>query len=464
MKLDRKTMRRLALLIAFGIVLYLGLSKFTSIISTILWAVRLFYPFILGLCIAFILNIPMRFFERVLFSRNGKDWKPEKTWQKRLHQMHRPISLVLTLILVFGIIAVVLLLIIPELARTLVSLANRIPRALTDVQIWITDLFNRFPDAESWAQSVNWSDIGSKLTSFLQGSASSLLDSTFSTIVSVVSGLFTFFLALIFAIYILLQKEKFGSQLKHLLYAYFPNKRIDQLIHLGTLSNKTFSSFLSCQCFEAVLLGLLFFSFMNIFGFPYSVLISVVIAFAALIPIFGAIIGCVAGALLIFVVSPAQAFWFVVMFIVLQQLEGNFIYPNVVGNSVGLPSILVLMAVTIGGSLMGVPGMLIFIPLCSILYALLRENVHKRLRDTDQEEQDPDDTQHTSGFRRGQKNPFSQFFSSVVHRFTKTNDSEETDPDTDPAPEKDDPAPQETPQTDAPAESDAPSDYEKDNL
>ncbi len=414
MQLDRKTMKKLALLIAFGIILFLSLSKVNDIISAILWIFNLFYPFLLGLCIAFILNIPMRFLERILFFRKG----PPTGWKKRLH---RPLSLILTLLLVFGIIAIVLLLIIPELARTLISLANQIPQFLIEIQVWITDLFKRFPDLTNWAQSIqiDWSDIGTRLTSFLQNSASTLLDSTLATAISLVSGLFTFFLAFIFAIYILLQKEKFSAQLKRFLYAYFPKRRIDKFIYFGNLTNKTFSSFLSCQCFEAVLLGTLFLIFMNIFGFPYSVLISVLIAFAALIPIFGAIIGCVIGALLIFVTSPTQAFWFVVMFIILQQFEGNFIYPHVVGNSVGLPSILVLMAVSIGGSLMGIPGMLIFIPLCSILYALLRENIHKRLHQGDTDT--PESKENTKPFfaNTGLGHTLSQFFSGLFHRNPK---------------------------------------------
>ncbi|MGI6499051.1 MAG: AI-2E family transporter [Oscillospiraceae bacterium] len=424
MELDRKTMKKLALLITFAILLFLGLNKVSSILSGIIWVLSLFYPFFLGLCIAFILNIPMRFFERVFFLRRGAS----KRWKKRLR---RPVSLILTLILVFGIIAVVLLLIIPELARTLISLANRIPQSLIEIQVWITGLFDRFPDLTNWAQSIqiDWSDVGSKLTTFLQNSANLLLDSTFTTVVNFVSGLFTFFLAFIFAIYILLQKEKFSAQLKRFLYAYFPRHRIDRLVHFGNLSNKTFSSFLSCQCFEATLLGTLFLIFMNIFGFPYSVLISVLIAFTALIPIFGAIIGCVVGAVLILVVSPAQALWFVVLFVVLQQLEGNFIYPHVVGSSVGLPSILVLMAVTIGGNLMGIPGMLIFIPLCSILYALLRENVHKRLDQSETIVQEADGTEgQPPPPRTGPRQAISQLFSSLFHKSMRPEHEKPEDP------------------------------------
>lgn len=417
MQLDRKTMKKLALLIAFGIVLFLGLSKVSGILSVILWILRLFYPFILGLCIAFVLNIPMRFLERVLFFRKGTT---PKGWKK---SAHRPLSLVLTLLLVFGIIAAILLLIIPELARTLISLANQIPQALIEIQLWVTNLFSRFPDLSNWTQSfqINWSSIGTRLISFLESSASGLLDSTFSTVINMVTSIYTFFLALIFAIYILLQKEKFSAQLKRLLYAYFPKKRIDRLIDFGNLTNKTFSSFFSCQCFEAVLLGTLFFIFMNIFGFPYTVLISVLIAVTALIPIFGAIIGCVVGALLILVVSPIRALWFVVMFIILQQLEGNLIYPHVVGSSVGLPSILVLVAVTVGGSLMGIPGILIFIPLCSILYTLLRENVYKRLRKNEINiSETPTESMHHPG---GLWNTVSHFFSRLIHREEGTSAS-----------------------------------------
>ena len=176
-----------------------------------------------------------------------------------------------------------------------------------------------------------------------------------------------------------MQKERLGRQVRKVLQAFMPAKRVARVIYICSLSYRTFSNFITGQCIEAVILGTMFFIVMSIFQFPYALLVGVLIAFTALIPIFGAFIGCIVGALLILMVNPMQALMFVIMFLILQQIEGNLIYPHVVGNSVGLPSIWVLVAVTLGGNLMGVAGMLIFIPLMSVAYALFREWVYRRL-------------------------------------------------------------------------------------
>ena len=214
---------------------------------------------------------------------------------------------------------------------------------------------------------------------FVRNGMGNILNSTVSVASSIVSGIVNFVMSFIFAIYILLQKERLGRQVKQILYALFKEEFVDQVIEIGRLSELTFSRFLSGQCLEAVILGTMFVIAMSIFRFPYALLVGVLIAFTALIPIFGAFIGCFIGAFLILIVDPVKAFWFVVMFIILQQVEGNLIYPHVVGSSVGLPSLWVLVAVTLGGNLMGIPGMLIFIPALSVLYTLGRALVYRRL-------------------------------------------------------------------------------------
>ena len=196
----------------------------------------------------------------------------------------------------------------------------------------------------------------------------------------IIGGVTNFVIAFIFSIYLILQKEKLGSHVKQTLYAILSEKHADLLVYVGRLSNKIFSSFLSGQCIEAVILGTMFFVTLSIFRLPYAVLIGVVIAITALIPIFGAFIGCAVGAYLIVMVDPMQALWFLIIFIILQQLEGNLIYPYVVGGSIGLPSLWVLFAVTVGASLFGVAGILLFIPLCSVLYSLFRDFIKNRLK------------------------------------------------------------------------------------
>ena len=227
----------------------------------------------------------------------------------------------------------------------------------------------------------NWDSIIQTAIDFLKNGAGSVLTSTFSVARTVINYLVNFFIGFVFACYILLQKEKLSRQIKKVLYAFLPEKAVQKTLDVASLSYRTFSNFVTGQCLEAVILGTMFFVVMSIFQFPYALLIGVVIAFTALIPIFGAFIGCVIGAFLILVVNPMKALMFIILFLVLQQIEGNLIYPHVVGGSVGLPSIWVLLAVTVGGSLMGVLGMLIFIPLFSVLYALFREFVYKRLKE-----------------------------------------------------------------------------------
>ena len=206
-----------------------------------------------------------------------------------------------------------------------------------------------------------------------------MLSSTVSAAMSIISGVTTFFIGFVFAIYILLQKETLSRQFKKLMRAYLPEAVTDRTLEILHLIYETFSSFFAGQCLEAVILGTMFFIVLSIFQLPYALLIGVLIAFTALIPLFGAFIGCAIGAFLMLMVEPLNALVFLIIFFVLQQLEGNLIYPHVVGNSVGLPSIWVLVAVTIGGSTMGIVGMLVFIPVCSVLYTLLREAVNKRL-------------------------------------------------------------------------------------
>ncbi|EJW98007.1 permease, partial [gut metagenome] len=230
------------------------------------------------------------------------------------------------------------------------------------------------------ASNLDWQHLIETVFEWAKRGGIALVGGAANAATGIVSGMFDFFIGMIFALYILSQKETLQRQGKMLLYAYLPERRASQIISILRLTFKTFSNFLSGQCLEACILGGMFAVSMIIFRMPFVALISVLVAVTALVPVFGAFIGCFVGAFLILVQNPMQAVWFVVMFLVLQQLEGNLIYPRVVGNSVGLPSIWVLLAVTLGGSTLGVLGMLITIPLFSVIYALLRGATHTRLR------------------------------------------------------------------------------------
>jgi predicted PurR-regulated permease PerM len=236
-----------------------------------------------------------------------------------------------------------------------------------------------YPEVTDYLQNLtlDWTELGTRIMTLIQ--ESELIQNIYGTASSLVGGIVTVGIGLVFAVYVLMRKETLAVQFKKLLYAFLPKKGASEIIRVAGVAADSFSRFLSGQCIEAVILGTMFFVAMTIFRFPYALLCGVFIGFTALVPIFGSFLGCAVGAFLILMVEPEKTIWFIILFLVLQQIEGQLIYPHVVGNAVGLPSIWVLAAVTIGGSMFGILGMLFFIPLSSVLYALLREVVYKRL-------------------------------------------------------------------------------------
>lgn len=375
MDLNKENLKKIRGLILFTIFVLVALWNYKLVIDGVVFIWGVIFPFVLGGAIAFIVNIPMHSIENKLFE------KPKKKGKKWAVKLARPISLILSLILIIGLIATVVLVVVPELGRTIMGLGKTIQNVIPQVQKWAIDVFRENEEIVKWISSINfkWDSILSQGLDFLKNGASSVIGSTFEAAMSIISGVASFFISFIFACYILVQKEKLGGQVKKLMCAFMPEDWRNITLALFSVINKSFTNFFTGQCLEAVILGLMFLVTMAIFRIPYALLISVLIAFTALIPIFGAFIGCGVGALLILIVSPMKALIFIIMFLVLQQIEGNFIYPHVVGNSVGLPSIWVLMAVSVGGSLMGLAGMLIFIPLTAVVYTMLRGIVNRRL-------------------------------------------------------------------------------------
>ena len=381
MNLNRETMKKLMLLIAFTILLLVGVQRLDAVFGAVkfLWGIG--FPFALGGAIAFILNVPMTALERWLFPE-------EKTAKSKLKKkLARPLCMILSILLVLGVISLVIFVVVPELGSTVVGLGASVEAFIPRAQEWLEDIFQNNEQIVAWIESLemNWEKAVETAWSFFSSGAGSVLSSTMTVAKTIISAVTNFFIGFVFACYVLLQKEKLGEQCRKLLAAVFPGKQVDYILHVCSLSHRTFSSFITGQCMEAVILGAMFFVAMSLLRFPYALLVGVLVAFTALIPIFGAFIGCVVGAFLILMVSPAQALGFIVLFQVLQQIEGNLIYPRVVGNSVGLPAIWVLAAVTVGGNLMGILGMLIFIPIVSVLYALLREWMYGRLEEKRQQ-------------------------------------------------------------------------------
>lgn len=378
MELNKENMRKIRWLIAFAVLLYLGIQNLAVVLKYVklLWGLLL--PFVLGGAMAFVLNVPMSFIERHLF---GKVREKNNKAGKAASKLARPVSLVLSIVFVILLILIVVLVVAPELGTTLVSVVKKVEEDIPLAQKWITDTFNGDSEIVKWASAIEIDPqkILDSIVSVLKNGADNLVSSTITVTMGIVSMAVNFAIGFVFACYVLLQKEKLGKQVLKATYAILPVKVVEYQSHVCTLASKIFASFITGQCIEAVILGSMFFVTMTIGRFPYAMLIGVLISFTALIPVFGGIIGCWVGFFLILMVSPLKAFMFLGLFLILQQIEGNLIYPHVVGNSVGLPAIWVLVAVTLGGNFMGIVGMLIFIPLVSVLYTLFREWVYARL-------------------------------------------------------------------------------------
>ena len=375
MNLNKENLKKIRGLIVFTVILLIALWNYSLILDVLGQGVGIVYPFLLGGAIAFVINVPMSFFEEKLFQ--NQMMKNKKVAQR----LARPDSLIITLIVVVSVIGLVVFGVLPKLGDTFISIGKGIQSFMPKAQSWAEEIFHNNKEIKEWLDSLtlDWDKIINEVVKFFTSGASSVLGSTFVVARRIASGITTFVIAFVFACYILLQKEKLNIQIRKVMYAYMKEDLVKKVLDVCSLSYRTFSNFLTGQCLEAVILGTMFVICMGILQMPYAMLIGVLIAFTALIPIFGAFIGCVVGAFLILTVAPMKALVFVIMFLILQQIEGNLIYPRVVGSSVGLPSIWVLAAVSIGASLMGIVGMLVFIPIVSVLYALLRRDVYEHL-------------------------------------------------------------------------------------
>ena len=372
MDFDKKTIKKIVLILFSAIAFHCALQNISSVLSLAHRLLGIFLPFLIGGAIAFILNIPMSRIEGLLFPKNGL-----------LDRFRRPLAYLITLILATGIIVLVFFVVVPEMGRTFAMLAEQIPSAMESLEQTLDSLSISWPEVKMYLDrmDINWSSLTQKAVGLLQGITSTAVNSSFSAIGKIISGVTSFFISFVFSIYLLMQKEKLSRQGKQVIYGLFPHHAADRIMEVLSLSHVTFSRFFSGPCIEAIILGTMFFCAMSLFRMPYALLVGVLIAVTALIPVVGAFIGCFVGAFLILIVNPWQAAQFVVLFLVLQQIEGNLIYPHVVGSSVGLPSVWVLAAVTVGGSLLGVIGMLLFIPLCSVCYALFRTFIKDRLKE-----------------------------------------------------------------------------------
>lgn len=378
MEFNKENTKKILGIISFGIILYFVLQNIVAVKNAFVYGLEMLSPFWIGAGIAFILNIPMRSFEKRLF-------KPQKMKNGKLKQnrLKRPICIVLAFIITIVVIGFIIKLVIPQLLSVIFMFLGEIPDMAYDVKEWAIELTKQYPDISNQIQNIeiNWNNIVNDVISFVSNLASSLVTSSIGFIVGLIGGIFNAIVSIVFAVYILVSKEKLAEQFKKIMKAYLPEDKAKYILEICVLSKNTFNNFLTSQFTEAIILGTLCFVGMLILKLPFAATISILVGVTALIPIVGAFIGLMIGAILILSIVPIKALIFVAFFLILQQVEGNLIYPRVVGNSVGLPGMWVLVAVAVGGSLGGILGFIVGLPTVSVLYTIIRNDVYQRLKE-----------------------------------------------------------------------------------
>lgn len=379
MKFAKENTRQILLIIVFTALLIFALVNFPVLMTMLGTLYGILSPFLAGFCVAFIMNELLKALEKLwdrFAARAGK--RLGSAFRRRAK---RPVCLVLSVILVLGMISAMFLIIIPEISSTIALISEYMPEYVRETEAWFAKVsdFLGAHGIDVPKLDIDITKITDRITKSLSNMGASLFNMTVNATTSIVSSIYNVLLSFVFAIYLLAQKEKLISQGKRILYAILPDKPYERLTGILRLSNHTFSSFISGQLTEAVILGVLCFIGMLLFRMPYAAAASILVGFTALIPLLGSFIGTGIGAFLILFVDPPKALGFILFIIVLQQLEGNLIYPKVVGKSVGLPGIWVLASVTVGGDAFGVMGMLVGVPICSVVYTLAREGVRRRV-------------------------------------------------------------------------------------
>ena len=371
MNINEKT-KEILIIVTYAIVLIFALFNLNTLFNTISYIFKLIMPFIIGIAIAFILNILLKILETKLYPKIFK----KKT--KRTEKLKRPICLISVMVVIVALMSFIIKLIIPELINTVEIFSENLPKYTEIIEDYLVEKEFDPDDIKMVTDTLN--EVQKKATSFVMSNTDEIAERIFDMATKIIGYIINGIVALVFALYILAQKEKFVRQVKKVMRAYLDKGIIEKIETVVGIINKAFYNFATGQFTEALIIGFLCFIGMIILGIPYAPAISVLIAFTALIPMFGAFIGTIIGAFLIMMIDPIKALIFVIFIIILQQFEGNLIYPKVVGKSVGLPGVWVLVSVTIGASIAGVVGMIISVPLCAILYGVFVNITNERLK------------------------------------------------------------------------------------
>ena len=369
MEKNNKDLKKGLILILVAIIGYWAINNLDIIGNVFKTIFSILFPFILGGCLAFILNIPMTFFEKKFSKIKKINNKQQKNKGLRI------VSIIFAIIVIVLVLALVIRLIVPELIEVVKVLIDNIPYCIEELTNFIENHVDGTLDINSMIQGIDTEEIKNQIMSFIPN----VVTSSISIVGGIVGGISKFIIALIFAIYILIDKEKLKKQATKVLHAYLSTEKANKIVSIGSITSDIFKKFFTVQCLEATILGTLCVIGMLILRIPYAVPIGVLIGVTALIPIVGAFIGVIVGAILIVAVNPVKVIVFVLFVLILQQIEGNLIYPRVVGNSLGLPGMWVLFAVTIGGGLGGILGMLVSVPIATVFYTLIKKDVNKKI-------------------------------------------------------------------------------------
>lgn len=378
MNLDRRNIERILFIGTALIIVYLGLQNMDVVFGFLNWLLKVLMPFIVAVCCTLFLNVPLKAIERHLFRpKNGKPVHPLK------EKLRRPLALTMSIAIFILVIAAFLVVIIPEIGKSVKSLAEAVPGAMTSLQEWIDYMRTENEYVEMAMSNVqfDWNAASDYITGFLKNDAAVLIGYAMNMISSVFSVAVNVFLGIVLSVYTLSKKEKIASSVKKLLYSIMPMKTADAVVEVAKLTNKSFYNCITGQMMECVILGSLTALGMTIFQFPYAPLVGVMVAILSWIPMFGVYIGAGIGALLMLTSNPIDAIWFIVFMICLQQIEGNLIFPRVVGNNIGLPPIVLISAIVLFSNFFGIIGLLVSGAVTSVLYTLTRRFVFTRLRE-----------------------------------------------------------------------------------
>ena len=374
MELNSKTVKKILLIILLGSCIFTAAQNYDRLFSFIGRILSVTSPVITALCIAFVLNVLLTALETKAFKFMDKSKKA------LVRRLKRPLCLALTYIIAFGLIVLLIAFIIPDIADTFIYLAERLPAFMNDARVWVEDLLSKFNLSQSLIPNIeiDWTAVADSIKNYVIGYSKTIFGSAVSFTTSFASGVYNTVFSIMISAYILACKERIGRFTVRCIDAFAPKKAAKAIYHISSTTYEYFSKFIGGQLTESVILGTLFYIGMTIFRFPNAAVISIFICVTSLVPIVGATVGVIVGFLLILITSPIKALLFIVFFVVIQQIEGTFIYPRVVGKSVGLPGVIVVCAVLVGGNIGGIIGALTSVPVSAVLFVLVKEAIAKR--------------------------------------------------------------------------------------